>query len=343
MELDKLLEDPKLWNNPSQLQKLNKERSFLQKSLEQWEVLHSCMEDTQTLLEMLLESAKDQQTSDAIQADLFKEFQDGLRSLESSIQALQLKTMLGGEQDVANSYLTINSGAGGTEACDWSQMLLRMYIRWAEKKHYKVSYQEMTMGEEAGIKSVTILIQGDYAYGHLTSEKGIHRLVRISPFDANARRHTSFAAVDVFPEVDDQIEIDIKQEDLRIDTYRASGAGGQHVNKTDSAVRITHIPTGTVVQCQSERSQYSNRDKALKMLKSVLYQKEQDKRDAQKAKANAEKMANEWGSQIRSYVMQPYQMVKDHRTGLEMGNINAVLDGDLDPYINAFLESKSRA
>ena len=339
IELDHLLEDPQIWKDPHNLQKLNKEKSLIQRSLDQWQALQSKSDDTQTLLEMLFESSKDQ-TSASEREDLFKELQRELALLESLFQALQLKTMLGGEMDMANTYLTINAGAGGTEACDWSQMLLRMYMRWAEKKHYKVIYQDMTMGEEAGIKSVTVLIQGEYAYGKLKSEKGIHRLVRISPFDANARRHTSFAAIDVYPEVDEQIQVDIKSEDLRVDTYRASGAGGQHVNKTDSAVRITHIPTGTVVQCQSERSQRSNRDRAMKTLQAVLHEKEREKREVEKAKANAEKMANEWGSQIRSYVMQPYQMVKDHRTGFETGQVNAVLDGDLDSCINAFLRSR---
>lgn len=315
------------------MQKLNKDKTLIQKPLQEWQALHTQLEDTQAFLEMLVEASQDTSSSDS----LFKEFQSELTSLTSAFQALRLKTLLGGERDFANTYLTINAGAGGTEACDWSQMLLRMYMKWAEKKQYKVTYQDMTMGEEAGIKSVTVLVQGDYAYGNLKSEKGIHRLVRISPFDANARRHTSFAAIDVYPEVDEQIQIEIKQEDLRIDTYRASGAGGQHVNKTDSAVRITHLPTGTVVQCQSERSQHSNRDKAMKTLKSALYEKEREKKEAEKAKANAEKMANEWGSQIRSYILQPYQMVKDHRTGFETGQVHAVLDGDLDSYIHAFL------
>ena len=327
------------------MQKLNKEKALLQKSIEQWQNLHSQMEHVEVLLEMIRESSTESSDNPShiqAQESLFEEFHTELQSLKSLFQDLDLKTMLGEQLDPNNAYLTINAGAGGTDACDWTEMLLRMYVKWAENQNYKITYQEMTMGEEAGIKSVTVLIQGEYAYGYLKCEKGIHRLVRISPFDSNARRHTSFAAIDVHPEIDEQIQVEMKQEDLRIDTYRASGAGGQHVNKTDSAVRITHGPTGTVVQCQSERSQHSNRDRAMKMLKSVLYEKEREKREAQKAKANAEKMANEWGSQIRSYVMHPYQLVKDHRTGFEVGHVSAVLDGDLTPFIKAFLRNKTQ-
>ena len=345
LHLDQLLENPNLWKNQTEMQKLNKEKVLLQKSIEQWQTLNSHKENLAILLETLHESSTenpDNPSHNQAQDSLFKEFHTGFQSLKSLFQDLDLKTMLAGPLDANNTYLTINAGAGGTDACDWVQMLLRMYIKWAENQNYKVTYQEMTMGEEAGIKSVTILIQGEYAYGYLKCEKGIHRLVRISPFDSNARRHTSFAAIDIYPEIDERIQIDVKQEDLRIDTYRASGAGGQHVNKTDSAVRITHQPTGTVVQCQSERSQHSNRDRAMKMLRSVLYEKELEKRQVQKAKANAEKMANEWGSQIRSYVMHPYQLVKDHRTGFETGHVNAILDGDITPFIHAFLRNQTQ-
>lgn len=319
------------------MQKLNKEKVLLQKPIEQWQKLNSQMENLETLLEMIRESSQTQE-----QDSLFKEFHTEFQSLKSFSQYLDLQTMLGQPLDSHNAYLTINSGAGGTDACDWAEMLLRMYMKWAENQKYKTTYQEITAAEEAGIKSVTALIQGEYAYGHLKCEKGIHRLVRISPFDSNAKRHTSFAAIDVWPEVDEQIQIEIRPEDIRIDTYRASGAGGQHVNKTDSAVRITHHPTSAVVQCQSERSQHSNKDKAMKMLKSILYEKQREKKEAEKAKANAEKMANEWGSQIRSYIMHPYQMVKDHRTALEIGNINTVLNGDINPFIKAFLRSQTQ-
>ena len=319
------------------MQKLHQEKALLQKPIEQSQKLTSQMETLETLLEMIRESSKTQE-----QDSLFKEFHIEFQFLKSLYQDLDLQTMLGQPLDSNNAYLTINSGAGGTDACDWAEILLRMYMKWAENQKYKTTYQEITAAEEAGIKSVTVLVQGEYAYGHLKCEKGIHRLVRISPFDSNAKRHTSFAAIDVWPEMDEQTQVEIKSEDIRIDTYRASGAGGQHVNKTDSAVRITHHPTSTVVQCQSERSQHSNKDKAMKMLKSILYEKEREKKEAEKAKANAEKMANEWGSQIRSYVMHPYQMVKDHRTTLEIGNINTVLDGNINPFIKAFLRSQTQ-
>ena len=326
------------------MHKLNKEKALLQKPIEQWQTLNSQMENLETLLEMIRESLQNTNTSTQTQEQdsLFEEFHQEFQSLKFLFQDLDLKTMLGQPLDTNNAYLTINSGAGGTDACDWAEILLRMYMKWAENQKYKTTYQEITAAEEAGIKSVTVLIQGEYAYGHLKCERGIHRLVRISPFDSNAKRHTSFAAIDVWPEVDEQVQIEIRPEDIRIDTYRASGAGGQHVNKTDSAVRITHYLTGAVVQCQSERSQHSNRDKAMKMLKSILYEKERERKEAEKAKANAEKMANEWGSQIRSYVMHPYQMVKDHRTTLEIGNINAVLNGGINPFIKAFLRNQTQ-
>ncbi len=319
------------------MQKLNQEKTLLQKPIEQWQTLKTQMENLETLLEMICESSQTQE-----QDSLFEEFHLEFQSLKSLSQDLDLQTLLGQPLDTNNAYLTINSGAGGTDACDWAEILLRMYMKWAENQKYKTIYQEITAAEEAGIKSVTVLIQGEYAYGYLKCEKGIHRLVRISPFDSNAKRHTSFAAIDVWPEVDEQIQIEIKPEDIRVDTYRASGAGGQHVNKTDSAVRITHHKTGAVVQCQNDRSQHSNRDKAMKMLKSILYEKEREKKETERAKTNAEKMANEWGSQIRSYIMHPYQMVKDHRTTLEVGNINTVLDGNISPFIKAFLRNQTQ-
>lgn len=268
----------------------------------------------------------------------FQEANEELQSIRRKAEALELRTMLQGESDANNAYLTINSGAGGTEACDWADILLRMYLRWAEQVGFKTEIMEMTAGEEAGIKSATVFIEGENAYGYAKCENGVHRLVRISPFDSNARRHTSFAAVFAWPEADDNIEVEIKPEDLKVDTYRASGAGGQHVNRTDSAVRITHQPTGIVVQCQSERSQHSNRDKAMKMLKSALYEKELEERQKEKDKLSSSKKANEWGSQIRSYVMHPYKMVKDHRTGFEMGQVDQVMDGNIEGFINAYLK-----
>lgn len=259
--------------------------------------------------------------------------------LKNLVRELEIKKLLSGELDRNGAYLAINAGAGGTEACDWAEMLLRMYTKYCNAHGYKIELLDMSDGEGAGIKSVTLLIEGPYAYGYLKAENGVHRLVRISPFDSNARRHTSFASVFVWAEVDDEIKIDIKTEDIKVDTYRASGAGGQHVNRTDSAVRMTHMPTGIVVQCQSQRSQHANRDKAIKMLKAALYEREIALRNKKKEEIEAGKKANEWGSQIRSYVFQPYQLVKDHRTSVESGDINAVMDGDIDPFIEAYLKS----
>lgn len=262
------------------------------------------------------------------------------KSLLEFLQKLskeKLDLMLNGEADSNSAYLEIHSGAGGTEACDWAEMLLRMYLRWSEKHNYKVSLIEEHAGDEAGIKSATLLIEGRNVYGWLKGESGIHRLVRISPFDSSARRHTSFASVWVYPVVDDKIEIEILDKDLRIDTYRASGAGGQHINKTDSAVRITHIPTGVVVQCQNERSQFKNKEFAMSMLKSRLYNLELQKRQEEADKINSSKSEIGWGSQIRSYVMQPYQMVKDLRSGFETSNVSAVMDGEIDEFLSATL------
>ena len=245
--------------------------------------------------------------------------------------------MFSGEHDLNNAMLTIHAGAGGTEAQDWVDILLRMYLRWAEIKNFSADILDMLPGDEAGVKSVTVMIKGRYAYGHLRSEMGIHRLVRISPFDTGGRRHTSFASVFIFPELDDTINIDINEKDLRVDTFRASGAGGQHVNKTSSAIRITHLPTGIVVQCQNERSQHRNRDTAMKMLKARLYEREKANQKEERQELHGDKKEIAWGSQIRSYVMQPYRMIKDHRTGQETGNVDSVLDGDLDPFIKAYL------
>ncbi len=264
-----------------------------------------------------------------------------LEQLEQDIEAFELRTFLSGPDDANDCILTIHSGAGGTESCDWAEMLLRMYTRWIEQRGFTADTLDLQAGEEAGIKSVTLEVKGDYAFGYLQTEIGVHRLVRISPFDANKRRHTSFASVFVFPMAENDIEIEINDEDIRIDTYRASGAGGQHVNKTSSAVRLTHIPSGIVVQCQSERSQHKNRDSAFKVLRARLYQLEKEKEEEKKKDLEKSKKKIEWGSQIRSYVFQPYQMVKDHRTNCETSNIQAVMDGNLDPFIHAYLSSST--
>ncbi len=313
------------------MQKLNKEKSFLEKTIQEYESFQQRVDDAQVLLEMSLE-AQDEAT--------FKEAKMEVLALERLGRELELKRVLSGELDANGTYLTINSGAGGTESCDWASMLMRMYLRYAEKHGYATEILEMTEGEGAGIKSVTVHIQGPYAYGYLNAESGVHRLVRISPFDSNARRHTSFASVFAWAEVDDDIKIDLKMEEVKVDTYRAGGAGGQHVNKTDSAVRMTHIPTGIVVQCQNERSQIQNRERAIKMLKAALYEKELEARNKEKENLESQKMANEWGSQIRSYVMHPYHMVKDHRTDYETSQVEDVMDGDLEGFIMAFLKSK---
>lgn len=316
------------------MQKHNKEKAFLEKAVAEYEGFARRVEDVKVLLEMATE-AQDEGT--------FLEAKEELSQLTKLGQDLELKRVLNGELDANSAYLSINSGAGGTEACDWAGMLMRMYTRYADQHGYAVEILEMSEGEGAGIKSVTMLISGPYAYGYLKAESGVHRLVRISPFDSNARRHTSFASVFTWAEIDDEINIEIKTEDLEIETYRSSGAGGQHVNKTDSAVRMRHKPTGIVVQCQMERSQIQNREKALKMLKAALYERELEERERQKQNLESTKKANEWGSQIRSYVMHPYQMVKDHRTDHETNQVQDVMNGDLDPFIMAFLKSTMTA
>ena len=269
--------------------------------------------------------------------EALKEVAENLEKLETKVDSFELECMFSGEHDENNALLTIHAGAGGTEAQDWVDMLLRMYLRWAEEKNFKSDILDYLPGDEAGVKGVTVLIKGHYAYGYLRSEMGIHRLVRISPFDAGGRRHTSFASVFIFPELDDNIDIDINEKDLRIDTYRASGAGGQHVNKTSSAVRITHLPTGIVVQCQNERSQHRNKDMAFKMLRARLYEREKELQAKEQEGLHGEKKEIGWGSQIRSYILQPYRMVKDHRTNCEIGNVDGVLDGKLEPFIKAYL------
>lgn len=314
------------------MQKIQREKALLEKSVVDWENLNTKVDDTNVLLEMALEE-KDEST--------FEDVKNELTGMLKIVGDLEMKSLLSEEMDGNNCYISINSGAGGTEAADWAGILLRMYNRYADSHDYKAEVVSMTEGEEAGIKSATLLIEGPFAYGNLKAENGVHRLVRISPFDSNARRHTSFASVYCWPEIDDTIEVEIRDEDIRIDTYRASGAGGQHINRTDSAVRITHNPTGVVVQCQNQRSQHANKDQAFKMLKAALYEIEMEKRQAEKDEAAGEKKANEWGSQIRSYVLHPYQMVKDHRTDHESGNPQSVLDGELDSFIESYLKQQA--
>lgn len=270
-------------------------------------------------------------------AEMLAELANEVTELVSPLENLEMRTLLGGESDSKNAFININAGSGGTESQDWAQMLLRMYHRWSEKQGFKVTVIEVSAGDEAGIKSATLQVEGAYAYGFLRSESGVHRLVRISPFDANKRRHTSFASVYIYPEVDEDVEIEVNESDLRIDVFRASGAGGQHVNTTDSAVRITHNPSGIVVSCQNERSQHKNRATAMKMLRARLYEKYLEEERAKQAEVEAGKMANEWGSQIRSYVLHPYKMVKDHRTTHESSSAEDVLDGYLDSFMRAFL------
>lgn len=330
-ELALAAENPAIWSKPAEMQKINKEKAFLEKALNEWKQFDQKLQDSKVLLEMAIE-AQDE--------DSFKEVISELKQAETFGKDLELKRVLSGELDANSTYISINSGAGGTEAQDWAEMLYRMYMRYAEKQGFRVSELERTDGDGAGIKSATLLIEGPYAYGYLKAESGVHRLVRISPFDSNARRHTSFASVFAWAEVDDDINIEVRPDEIKVETYRSSGAGGQHVNKTDSAVRMYHIPSGIVVQCQMERSQIQNREKAMKMLKAALYEKEIEKRNAEKDAMNATKKANEWGSQIRSYVMHPYQLIKDHRTDFETNQVQDVMDGDLDGFIMSYLKSQ---
>jgi len=321
-------EDSALWNDPAEAQKLMRERQNLEENITAIKGLAQALDDNVELIALGEEEGDQTVVSDAEAA---------IRSLAGEVRARQVATMLSGEADANDTYLEVHAGAGGTESQDWAAMLLRMYTRWAERRGMKVEVLEMHDGEEAGIKSATILVKGDSAYGWLKTESGVHRLVRISPFDSNARRHTSFASVWVYPVVDDSIDIVIPESDVRIDTYRSSGAGGQHVNTTDSAVRITHIPTGIAVACQAERSQHKNRAKAWEMLRSRLYEEELKKREAEASATEAAKTDIGWGHQIRSYVLQPYQLVKDLRTGVESTSPSDVLDGDLDEFMEAAL------
>jgi len=319
------------WNDQEKAQTILKEMNVRKFWLDEWERLSKQFDE----LEVLIELAEEEEDPEIVQ-----EIQTNLHTLNSGLEALEFKNMLGEPDDRKNAILTIHPGAGGTESQDWAQMLMRMYLRWIERNDYEQQILDLQPGEEAGIKSVTIEVTGEYAYGYLKAEAGIHRLVRLSPFDFNNRRHTSFASVFVYPEINDEIEININQSDLRVDTYRASGAGGQHVNKTSSAVRITHIPTGIVVQCQSERSQHMNRESALKVLMSRLYQKKKEEEMAKLDKIERNKKDIGWGHQIRSYIFHPYNLVKDHRTGNETSNIQSVMDGDLNDFIKAFLMGK---
>jgi peptide chain release factor 2 len=296
--------------------------------VERWQRAQTALEDGETLLELAREAEDDATAQEAAAA---------VTEVERQVEAMEFARMLSGPNDRYGALVNINSGAGGTESQDWAEMLLRMYSRWGERKDFKVRLLDAQPGEEAGFKSVTVSVEGEYAYGYLKAEGGVHRLVRISPFDANARRHTSFASVAIYPDIEDDVEVDLRDEELKIDVFRAGGAGGQHVNKTESAVRITHLPTGIVVQCQNERSQHKNKAQAMRVLKARLYEHEMKKREEEMEEVRAQKKSIEWGSQIRSYVLAPYRLVTDHRTDLKIGNVDAVLDGDLDRFIQAYL------
>jgi peptide chain release factor 2 len=326
-----LAEDGDLWNDPQKAQDLMRERQSLEDQIAAIRSLTASLEDNVGLIELGEEEGDQSVVADA---------EASIRELKADIAARQIETLLSGEADKNDTYLEVHAGAGGTESQDWANMLLRMYTRWAERRKFKVEVLEMHDGEEAGIKSATLLIKGHNAYGWLKTESGVHRLVRISPFDSNARRHTSFSSIWVYPVVDDTIEIEVSESDVRIDTYRASGSGGQHINTTDSAVRITHLATGIAVSCQQERSQHKNKAKAWEMLRSRLYEVELQKREEAANATEASKSDIGWGHQIRSYVLQPYQLVKDLRTGFESTNPQGVLDGDLDDFMEASLSQR---
>jgi peptide chain release factor 2 len=321
---------PGFWDDPEKAKNVSARFSRVQERIRLLEGLRGSLSDSEELLELAAEDG-----------DLLSEVGEELRRVERVLEEQEVARLFAGEYDEGDAILTINSGAGGVDSQDWAEMLARMYRRWAERRGFDLAVIEYTEGEEAGIKSATFTVSGEYAFGLLSAERGVHRLVRISPFDAGSRRHTSFASVAVAPVISDAVEVDVDEKDLKIDTYRASGAGGQHVNKTDSAVRITHLPTGIVVQCQNERSQHQNREVAMRVLKARLFELEREKREREIASIGGEKADIEWGSQIRSYVLHPYKLVKDHRTGEETANVDRVLDGDLDALINAFLKSRA--
>jgi peptide chain release factor 2 len=322
---------PDFWEDQKKAQEIINEANALKRKVEQLEELFNQYEEIEVMVELALEEDDE---------SLLAEAEQNLRKLKQSADQFELELLLNDPYDQNNAILELHPGAGGTESQDWASMLLRMYTRWADEKGYKVETLDYLPGDEAGVKSVTLLIKGHNAYGYLKAEKGVHRLVRISPFDASGRRHTSFVSCNVMPELDDNVEIEIRPEDLKIDTYRSSGAGGQHVNTTDSAVRITHLPTGIVVTCQSERSQIKNRERAMKILKARLYEKQLEEQQKELAALKGEQKEIGWGSQIRSYVFHPYSMVKDHRTGVETGNVQAVMDGEIDPFIDAYLRAQ---
>jgi|FLYN01.1.fsa_nt_gi peptide chain release factor 2 len=326
-ELEQKAGEPGFWNNPDDAQKTMQELSWLKEEVERWQSVAARICDTLELAEL-------------DDASLLEDLTREVEALSDTVDRMALETMLSGPYDHENAILAIHAGAGGTDSQDWAQMLERMYLRWAEENNYRVEIIERMEGEEAGIKSVTMSIRGPYAYGRLQSEQGVHRLVRLSPFDAANRRHTSFAKVELWPDIQGNIDIQINEKDLKIDTYRASGAGGQHVQKNDTAIRITHIPTGIVVQCQNQRSQAQNRERALQILKARLFEIERKKQEAQLAALKGQNVDAGWGNQIRSYVLHPYHMVKDHRTGVEVGNTGAVLDGRLNEFMEAYLRHK---
>lgn len=327
-QLELNMEEPGFWDHVETSQNVMKEVKGLKTIVEEYESLKTKYEDVETLLAMAEEDSDDELVQEA--CDIMEEFQE-------EYDKLRISTLLTGEYDQNDAILTLHAGAGGTESCDWAGMLYRMFTRWANKKGYATEVLDYLDGDEAGIKSVTVKVKGANAFGYLRSEKGVHRLVRISPFNAAGKRQTSFASCDVMPEIEDDLEVEIAEDEIRIDTYRASGAGGQHINKTDSAIRITHLPTGIVVQCQNERSQHKNKDQAMKMLKTKLYLLKQQQHLEKLSDIRGDVGDNGWGNQIRSYVLQPYTMVKDHRTNFESGNPSAVLDGDLDGFMNAYL------
>lgn len=325
------MSEPTFWDDPDRARQITREASMMKERIDAWHELTQGLDDVELLIELAVDESDDATLGEAAEE---------LRAIELRVEQVELQALLSGEYDTSNAIVEIHPGAGGTEAQDWAQMLLRMYTRWAEDRGFKVETLDMLPGDEAGIKSVTLLVSGPNAYGYLRSEMGVHRLVRISPFDSSGRRHTSFASVEVLPEVEEDASVEINPSDLRIDTYRASGAGGQHVNKTDSAVRITHLPSGIVVQCQSERSQHSNREAAMKILRARLLEAKLREKQAELDQLRGDQGDIAWGNQIRSYVFCPYTMVKDHRTNAEMGDVDAVMDGELDMFIEAYLRSQ---